>query len=460
MTPSIHPPSTLATGTPPQHQTWHSALMISTARSVKVKERDINNVVKEFNNSVAQTAKESIPNGARKDYTPYWTSELQKAHDVLTEARREAETNRNRENHIKLQETKAKFLRTKLENRRKTWREKTANLDMEKDTRKLWNLTKALNDEGTKGQKITLEEDGRILSGKTAATNFAKVYAAESSINTPQHRRKEIRQEEKERSAGQAEIPEAMCKDITMAELKSATTKLKKKKSPGPDNITNEMLQHLGNVTLQKLLEIFNHSWKQGQMPQCWREAKMIPILKRGKIKSKPQSYSPISLTSCVCKTMERIITQRLQFYLETESIIIPEQAGFRRYKSTEDQTIHLSQVIEDAFQAQRVVLTVFIDLQKAFDKVWKDGLLVKLLRYGIRGNMFQWTKSFVSTQQKSQSVSRQSLRPKVAIGTWSSAGRCPLPFSVHTLYQRHCSRITKRCPCSALCRRPSALVQ
>jgi hypothetical protein len=50
---------------------------------------------------------------------------------------------------------------------------------------------------------------------------------------------------------------------------------------------------------------------------------------------------------------------------------------------STEDQTTHLSQVIEDVFQAKKVTLYVFIDLHKASDKVWKDGLLVKRLRYG-----------------------------------------------------------------------------
>ncbi|KAK7093030.1 hypothetical protein V1264_008689 [Littorina saxatilis] len=165
------------------------------------------------------------------------------------------------------------------------------------------------------------------------------------------------------------------------------------------------MLQHLGNTALQKLLDIYNLSWKQGQVPQCWREATMIPILKRGKNKSKAQSYRPISLTSCVCKTMERIINQRLQLYLETQSIIAPEQAGFRQYRSTEDQTTHLSQVIEDAFQAKKAVLAVFIDLQKAFDKVWKDGLLVKLLRCGIRGNMFQWTKSYLHNRRARVSV-------------------------------------------------------
>ena len=65
----------------------------------------------------------------------------------------------------------------------------------------------------------------------------------------------------------------------------------------------------------------------------------------------------------------------------------------FRHYKSTEDQTTQLSQVIEDAFQAKKVTLAVFIDLQKTFDKVWKDGLLVKRLRYSISGKMYNWTK-------------------------------------------------------------------
>ena len=68
----------------------------------------------------------------------------------------------------------------------------------------------------------------------------------------------------------------------------------------------------------------------------------------------------------------------------------MPEQAGFRQYRSTEDQTTHLSQIIEDALQTQKVTLATFIDLQKAFVKVWKDGLLVKLLRYGIKGNMYK----------------------------------------------------------------------
>ena len=172
---------------------------------------------------------------------------------------------------------------------------------------------KAMNDEGTRIEKITLEEEGQLLTGKAAVNTFARAYAAASDTNIPQHPKKEVRTEEMERKDGTQPIPDSMKVDISMAELKEAIQKLKKKKSPGPDNITNEILQHLGNSALQTLLDIFYISWKEGQVPQCWKEATMIPILKRGKNKSKAPSYRPSSLTSCVCKTMERIVNQRLQ---------------------------------------------------------------------------------------------------------------------------------------------------
>ncbi|CAC5409991.1 unnamed protein product [Mytilus coruscus] len=85
-----------------------------------------------------------------------------------------------------------------------------------------------------------------------------------------------------------------------------------------------------------------------------------------------------------------------MQMYLKSGNIIEHEQTGFRQYKSTEDQTTHLSQEEEDAFQSKKVTLAVFVDLQRAFDKVWKDRLLAKVLRYGISGRMYKWTKSYL----------------------------------------------------------------
>nr|KAG5698510.1 hypothetical protein BaRGS_005905 [Batillaria attramentaria] len=132
------------------------------------------------------------------------------------------------------------------------------------------------------------------------------------------------------------------------------------------------MLKHLRNTAVYKLLEIFNHSWQDGVLPQIRREAIMIPVLKKGKDRKKAASYCPVSLTSCVVKTLERIVNQRLVWYLQTKNILVPQQAGFRQFHSTEEQTTYLSQEIEDALQKQRLVLAAWIGLQKAFDKTTK----------------------------------------------------------------------------------------
>ena len=88
--------------------------------------------------------------------------------------------------------------------------------------------------------------------------------------------------------------------------FEEALKTLKDKKSPGPDKITNEMLEHLGTKAKSKLLGIFNKIWKTGLVPQSWREADMVPIHKKGKDQANTDSYRPISLTSCVSKLMER----------------------------------------------------------------------------------------------------------------------------------------------------------
>lgn len=204
---------------------------------------------------------------------------------------------------------------------------------------------------------------------------------------------------------------ERMSQRLTLHELQTALRQLKTKKSPGPDGVTNEMLTHLGNSAKCKLLDIYNHSWTQGQLPQIWKDAIMIPIHKKGKDPKKPESYRPISLTSCVGKTMERIVNARLRWYLETNNLLATQQSGFRQFRSTEDQTTYLAQEIEDAFQEQKVVLTAWIDLQRAFDKVWTDGLKVKLMRNGVGGSMLKWIKSYLYNRRARVSMDQVNSR-------------------------------------------------
>ena len=145
-----------------------------------------------------------------------------------------------------------------------------------------------------------------------------------------------------------------MNKEFLPNEMNDILKNLRDRKSPGPDKVSNEMLKNLGNKAKQKLLDIFNQSWKLGSVPQSWKDANMLPIHKKGKNKKDAKSYRPISLTSCIGKVLESMINKRLVWHLESNQIITPQQAGFRQHHSTEDQVTYVSQMIEDGFQDKK----------------------------------------------------------------------------------------------------------
>ena len=82
--------------------------------------------------------------------------------------------------------------------------------------------------------------------------------------------------------------------------------------------------------------------------------------------------------------------------FLEERKILSPTQTGYRKHRSTEDQLALIAQEIENAFQEKKKVVSVFFDLTKAFDKVWREGLLLKILESGVSGQMYRWIRCFL----------------------------------------------------------------
>ena len=175
-----------------------------------------------------------------------------------------------------------------------------------------------------------------------------------------------------------------MTSALRMDELEEAIKRLKNKKSLGPDNVSNDMIKHFGGKAKSTLLRIFNESWRQEKVPSSWKKAHIIPIHEKGKSKKDPESYRPISLIRCLGKLMERILNKRLIWYLESNNILAPSQTGCRSHRSTEDQLMLISQEIENAYQKKETIVSVFFDLSKAFDKVWREGFLQKMGQLGI----------------------------------------------------------------------------
>ena len=183
---------------------------------------------------------------------------------------------------------------------------------------------------------------------------------------------------------------------FSMEELMSSLAK-SHDTAPGPDQIHYQILKHLPDLALYSLLEIMNDIWDKGEFPDSWKEALIIPIPKPEKDHTNPNNYRPIALTSCICKTMERMINERLLWYLETEALLSVFQSGFRKSRSTIDHLIRLETFIREGFIKGEHVVAVFFDLEKAYDRTWKYGILKDLHEMGLRGKLPLMIKDFLS---------------------------------------------------------------
>ena len=131
--------------------------------------------------------------------------------------------------------------------------------------------------------------------------------------------------------------------------------------SVGPDNIHYQFLKHLPHTSLNLLLDIFNNIWLSGNVPKSWKEAIVIPVPKPGKDNTDPTNYRPIALTSCLCKTLERMINARLVYFLESNNLITPLQSGFQHGRSTTDHLVRFETFIRNAFIKKEHLVPVFL---------------------------------------------------------------------------------------------------
>ena len=121
-------------------------------------------------------------------------------------------------------------------------------------------------------------------------------------------------------------------------------------------------------------------------------------ILKPKKKKSDPGSLRPISLHCNLGKVIESIVTTRSYSWAESTNLLPPEQSGFRKKRSANDRLFQLTQIVAQQFakrQTQRLG-AIFLDVEKAFDKVWHNGLRFKLLNLNLPPRLTRWISNFL----------------------------------------------------------------
>ena len=169
-------------------------------------------------------------------------------------------------------------------------------------------------------------------------------------------------------------------------------------KAHGWDDISIRMVKISGESLVKPLINIFSLSLDSGKFPSNWKKANIVPIYKKGD-KSIVKNYRPVSLLPIFSKLYEKCIYDTLYGYFESKGLFSCFQSGFRKGDSCISQLLSITHDIFKGFDANPPIDTrgVFLDISKAFDRVWHDGLIFKLRSYGVSGNLLTLLQDFLT---------------------------------------------------------------
>ena len=180
----------------------------------------------------------------------------------------------------------------------------------------------------------------------------------------------------------------------TKAKLASALKKLKNGKAPCSSSILPEMVKagRCDQDYIDMLWDVVGTAWQEGAVPKEWADAIIVPIPKKGNLRS-CDNWRGIALLEVVGKLVARVIQGRLQRVAEAE---LPDsQCGFRKGRGCSDMTFVVRQLAEKAIEHRTQQFLVFVDLMKAYDSVPREALWMAMKKLGVPGHLIDVVKSF-----------------------------------------------------------------
>ena len=159
-------------------------------------------------------------------------------------------------------------------------------------------------------------------------------------------------------------------------------------KAAGTDGLGSSFIKQLVGVIELPLVLIFQESLRSGQVPVQWKEANVTAIFKKKGQRCEPGNYRPVSLTSQIGRIFERIIGDHLVKFLEDNDLLRDSQLGFRSKRSCFTNLLEFLDLVSNYIDQGIPVDVIYLDFQKAFDKVSHTKLIVKMKRYGVGGEI------------------------------------------------------------------------
>ena len=220
-----------------------------------------------------------------------------------------------------------------------------------------------------------------------------------------------------------------------MTETKNTFKNTNNKKSAGLDAIPNIVLKHLPENIVREYCTLFNNIINNAYYPKDWKTAKVIAIPKKDKNKLSPTSYRPISLAPNISKAFEKIILEKISSFSKSKALIPDQQFGFREGHSTTHALSRLASDICWHKNNNKGVGALLIDTEKAFDTVWLNGLLVKLIKYEFPHNIIQLLDDMLKGKQfiVSDNKNNHSQLFNIDNGLQQGTVLAPILFALYT---------------------------
>ena len=360
----------------------------------------IDNAIDLLNGTLHTEGTHSIPRSSgnfRRRPLPWWTPQLQTLHRATRTSLTRLKRHHTEANKIFYKKCRAQFRRAIKEARRQSWSSFVSTVNCRTPPSAVWRKLKKVSGKYTPTPPPVLKVNNQLIANATEVSNalaehFAKV--SEKSVLAPEYNyRLDIEQQPLDFSVNRQESYNVA---FTEREFDAALSTCSDT-APGPDDIPYAMIKHVPPNTKTFIISIINRIFKDHSYPTIWELAIILAFYKPGKDKQLATSYRPIALTCCLCKIMEKMVNARLMWFLEKKGILSPAQCGFRRMHGTTDVLIRLESSICEAFASKQHLVTIFFDLEKAYDTAWRHGILKAIHNAGLRGELPLFIQSFLS---------------------------------------------------------------